>query len=292
MPDNSKIDKYASAHSVKLGLAKINQELDILTYDRYWRFGLDFSGPRYTFASNLGSILIDIAEFKDASKSFPIVFMTDDLYLPHAIMGILSHLNLAISAHGLWQAGLYQPNRIRLYPFGTIEFDDFEPSSLTPGTLIPQRSDILAPTQKLLAIDGTSPFLVSRQENPDAVALFNEDGTATPAVQHAAELVQEIEQNEKLTREFVAAMKANDVFVEKPLKIHFNNGTKLILTGFNTISRQAVKSQSQNTLERWEKIGYLSLIKRHWKSHERWSSMISMYEKRVQRDIRFLQDKA
>lgn len=292
MPDKSRRNKPTPAHSVKLGLAKVNQELDILTYDRYWRFGLDLKGPRYTFASNLGSILVDIAEFKEASKCYPIVFMTDDLYLPHAVMGLLSHLNLAINAQGLWQAGLYQPNRIKLYPFGIIEFDDFEPSSLTPGTLIPQRTDIVAPTKKLLAIDASSSLLVSRQENPEATALFNTDGTATPAVQQAAELVQEIEQNETQTRAFVAAMKTNDVLVEKPLKIHFHNGTKLMLTGINTISWRAVKGLSQSTLERWERMGYLSLIKQHWKSHDQWAPMITLYEKRMLRDIRFLQGKS
>lgn len=287
---NSMTDK-SDAHSVKLGVAKPNQELDILTYDRYWRFGLDLSGLHYAFASKLGSIMIDVAEFKDASVDFPIVFMMDDLYLPHAVMGLLSHLNLAVNAPGMWQAGMYQPQRIRLYPFGTIEFDDFEQSSLAAGTAVSEQDDMInSSKQRLLAIDATSPLLVSLQSNPDALPLFNSDGTTTAIVHQAAAAVQDIERREVDTRQFVAAMKANDVFVEKPLRVHFNNGTQLTLKGFCVVSKRAVKNLSQTTRDRWEKMGYLYLIKLHWKSHDKWRQMISLYERRMLRDIRLLQE--
>lgn len=290
MPETT--NTKSDTHSVKLGVARPYQELDILTYDRYWRFGLDLSGVHYAFASNLGSIVIDTNEFKEVGADFPIVFMTDDLYLPHAVMGLLSHLNLAVNAPGVWQAGLHQPFRIRLYPFGIVEFEDFEQSSLTAGTAISEKDDVIEQKQKLLAIDATSPLLVSLQNNAAAQPLFNSDGTTTTVVHKAAEMVQEIERWEVGTRQFMAAMKANDVFIDKPLRVHFNNGTQLTLKGFSIISKRAVKNLSQTTLSRWEKQGYLSLIKYHWKSHDKWKNIISLYEKRMQRDIRVLQEKA
>ena len=281
----------SDTNSVKLGVAKPNQELDILTYDRYWRFGLDLTGTHYAFASNLGSIMIDVAEFKAASADFPIVFITDDLYFPHAVMGLLSHLNLAVNAPGAWQSGLYQPFRIRLYPFGTLEFDDFEQSSLAAGTAVSEEENMIAAKQKLLAIDATSPLLVNLQSNAQARPLFNSDGTTTPIVQQAAAMVQDIERREVDTRQFVAAMKGNNVFVEKPLRIHFHNGTQITLKGFSIISKRAVKQLSQTAIDRWEKLGYLSLIKYHWRSHDKWKQMVSLYERRMVRDIRAMQEK-
>lgn len=281
-----------ASNASRLGPTRLLQKFEPLTYDRYWRYGLLRPDTQYAFYRNVNSAPIGVSEFAQISAHLPIVFMDDDKQHPYVVLGLLPHINLALSHKDVWRTGLYQPNYIRLYPFGSIVLQEQRTEGVFSDSVpIPEDQDSMSHNKTLLAIDTSTPLLVPMQNNPDATPLFEQDGSVTPVVTQMIALQSTLKRDQVATSSFLAAMRANKLLSEKSIKIHFDDNTTLTVSGFSTISRTKFNQLSPTVIERWKELGYLSLIEHHWNSQKKWGLLIALHERRMSRDLRALRKK-
>jgi hypothetical protein len=79
----------------------------------------------FDYTSDLTNCVLSLSEFKEASKSLPIVFIKNenDEYSALAILG-LDDKNSCIKEDGKWKHATYIPAFVRRYPFVFIQNDD------------------------------------------------------------------------------------------------------------------------------------------------------------------------
>lgn len=124
--------------------------------------------------TGLNAFFITAAEFADACKEYPILFLRagkdeqgKDLCAPVTVFGLLKGENL-VYRHGRWNAR-YVPALLRAYPFA------------------------MAPTpdkQFVVCFDETSPVF----SQTEGQALFDEKGEATPYLEEVRQFVEKIDQ--------------------------------------------------------------------------------------------------
>lgn len=262
------------------------QKLELLTYERYWRFGIISSPQRYAFCKNMGCIPLGSAEFIQASANYPIVFLDDDNQMPHAIVGLTPYINLMVNSKGAWRPGYYIPQKLQLYPFGVTEISKSQAENMFLDSFL-SMEDITTPHQKnFLSIDASSPLLVALQNEPTATPMFLQDGSVTPLIKQNIELQSLIKADQDKTASFVNALRSHKVLASRTINLHFKNDVSTVsIGGFSTISQSALSHLSPSTKERWQELGYMDLIERMTQSQKKWGHLIPLHERRMKRDL-------
>lgn len=276
--------------STTLTACKLQLDLSPLTYERYWRFGLLPSKLDYQFCKDQNTAPVRVSEFSEASRSFPIVFMNDKHHMPHVALGLAPQINLALTHKYTWRNGLYLPKELQVYPFGLLNTnEDDEDEDLFADSLpIPHEENEPTKFRSLLAIDATSPMVVSIQSEPDATPLFNLDGSVTTIVTQTIATQTNIKRDQTKTESFISAIRANRLLTDKTFKLHFKDDTLLTVSGFSVISKTAFNQLSPTVIERWKELGYIDYIEQHWASLKKWTRLILLHERRMTRDLNAL----
>lgn len=273
---------------ITLRPAHMKLELEALTYDRFWRFGLLPAKKNYRFCSDMGSSILRTAEFKLAHKSFPIVFFQEDGdFTCHAILGLSPEINLAINHKNEWRNKFYIPNELQNYPFGLIEIEKESKGKFVNSVSLFDNAE----QTTFLGIDSSAEMIVSMQDEPLANQLFQSDGSITPYVEHVLNDFAELKQKQLDTASFISAIKANNLLVERTVKLHFKDGTTLSLNGFYTVSKTEFNKLSSVTVERWKDQGYIQLLENHWESQKMWPSLILLHERHLKSALKALRAK-
>lgn len=71
----------------------------------------------FGFCSKVRAIPLTISEIPEASKNYPVIFMSVQDPVPLAVVGLHSDFNLFVDDNGNWEEGAYIPGYIRRYPF-------------------------------------------------------------------------------------------------------------------------------------------------------------------------------
>ena len=184
------------------------------------------------FAGRSNAIPINVTEFADVSRHYPIAFAQGDDPFPVAIVGLRDGENLFVNAEGAWEAGLYIPAYVRRYPFIFISSDAGK--TLTLG---------LDEVEGVVGTEGGLP-------------LFDESGEPSEHTKGALEFCRNYNNAVAPTQAFTSALADHELLIERQASIAKPDGEKLNLTGFQLIDAQKATELEAETLVRWWKSGW------------------------------------
>lgn len=155
---------------------------ELLSRQQHGELGIGVAEKPFGFCANVRAIPLTISEIPEASKFYPVVFMSKEEPVPLAIMGLGNDLNLFVDEDGNWEQFAYVPGYLRRYPFAL--------AGETGG-------DRLA-----LVIDAAYPGISATAERK----LFENDEMSAFAKQ-AMEFTRTYEQDRRLTDQIMTAVK-------------------------------------------------------------------------------------
>jgi hypothetical protein len=201
------------------------------------------------FAAETNAIPAVIGEFGMAAQHFPILFTGQDA-APIVAVG-LTRSNLFVQ-DGKWADDTYAPAYLRRYPFVFMQSDD-------EGNF-------------LLALDADSEQ-VNQGGSDEGEPLFV-DGKATELVDNAMKFCADFTREYEQTRQFSAALLAQDLLVERSIDVTLNNGEKMSVNGFHVVDVEKFAKLPDNIVVEWFRNGWLALIHHHLSSLSRFNALV------------------
>lgn len=201
------------------------------------------------FAAETNAIPAVIGEFGMAAQHFPILFTGQDAS-PIVAVG-LSRNNLFVN-DGKWADDTYAPAYLRRYPFVFMQSDD-------EGNF-------------LLALDAGSDQ-VNQGESDEGEPLFVV-GKATELVDNAMKFCADFTREYEQTRQFSAALLAQDLLVERSIDVTLNNGEKMSVNGFHVVDVEKFAKLPDDIVLAWHRNGWLALVHHHLTSLSRFNALV------------------
>lgn len=201
------------------------------------------------FAAETNAIPAVIGEFGMAAQHFPILFTGQDAS-PIVAVG-LSRSNLFVN-DGKWADDTYAPAYLRRYPFVFMQSDE-------DGNF-------------LLALDAGSDQ-VNKGESDDGEPLFV-DGKATELVDNAMKFCADFTREYEQTRQFSAALLAQDLLVERSIDVTLSNGEKMSVNGFHVVDVEKFAQLPDDIVLAWHRNGWLALVHHHLTSLARFNALV------------------
>ncbi|MEG3086010.1 SapC family protein [Sphingomonas sp. PB4P5] len=210
-------------------------------------------------ASDTPFVPVLLAEFAAVARTYPIVFSATDPS-PMALLG-LERANLFVS-NGAWDAEqvatggpaarpseAYVPAYIRRHPFALLRTPD---------------------DRHVLAIDPASALL--RVDGEEGEPMFVE-GSPSPTTQSALAFCEAFRLQADSTIEFVKALEARELLVERQAQLVLNNGRNLGLTGLRVVDERRFVKLDGPTIVEWHAKGWLAPIHFHLASLDRFGAL-------------------
>ncbi|HEV8689205.1 MAG TPA: SapC family protein [Ideonella sp.] len=199
-----------------------------------------------TAASSLNAFFITAAEFSDACKEYPILFLRagkdaegHELCAPVTVFGMLKGENLFLR-HGRWNAR-YVPALLRAYPFA------------------------MAPTpdqQFVVCFDESSPVFSKEQGE----RLFKDDGEPTPYLEDVRKFVEKIEVEVDRTRMAGRKLMEMKLLQDKRFDATLPDGKPMSVDGFMAVDEERMKNLTDAEILELQKTGLLALLHFHMTS--------------------------
>lgn len=202
------------------------------------------------FAKGTNSVPLNLVEFVEAAKHYPIVFTTDETApIPLVALGWEKE-NYFVTAKGDWKEGVYIPAYVRQYPF--IFFEDKENDRLY-----------------LCVDEGCKNFHATKVK--DGLA-FYEEGKASPMSEHALEYCKAYYQEMQRTRAFSADLVKHGLLSPYHSRATLN-GKDVQLSGFQMIDENKVNALSDAAFLELRQKGALAFIYLAMASSTNWKSL-------------------
>ena len=201
------------------------------------------------FAAETNAIPAVVGEFGLAAQHFPILFTGKDA-APIVAVG-LARSNLFIDGDK-WAEDTYAPAYVRRYPFVFMQAD-------TNGDY-------------LLAIDAEAEH-VNKGTSDEGEPLFV-DGKATELVDNAMRFCGDFTREHEATRQFTAAILAQDLLVERSIDVTLNNGEQMSVNGFHVVDVEKLSKLPDDIVLAWHRNGYLALVHHHLSSLSRFNALV------------------
>lgn len=212
----------------------------------------------FGFASGFHIASVMVHEFARAAATYPVVFLEDkaqDAFRPVALLGLDAGENLFVDANGKWHAS-YVPAIIRRYPFALA-------SAGQEG-------------QFTVCIDEGSP-LVSETEG---VALFDEQGEPTEAIENVKRYLGELQQMDAFTRGFSAWFAEHNLFI--PLNMRVRNADRVKnITGCYVINEERLNNLSNEAFLELREKRYLPAVYAHLMSLAQMERLMTLKQERA-----------
>jgi hypothetical protein len=203
------------------------------------------------FARDVNTIPINLGEFAQAAKYYPIGFVGETA-IPAAIVGLRKG-NLFLDENGRWKSGVYVPAFVRRYPF--------------------MFADTAVKNQFQLCIDDT-PRAVTGDEGQ---ALF-EAGKPTALTSHALEFCRAFHQGGQLTERFAKAVKDAGLLVSRQAETRLAEGTTFSLGGFQSVDPEKLRKLQTRTLGLWNERNWLAPLYAHIQSMNNWNDLMTLLD--------------
>jgi hypothetical protein len=197
-------------------------------------------------ASSLNAFFITAAEFSDACKEYPILFLRAgkdaegrELCAPVAVFGLEKGENLFLR-HGRWNAR-YVPALLRAYPFA------------------------MAPTpdqQFVVCFDENSPVFSKDQGE----RLFKDDGEPTPYLEDVRKFVEKVEVEVDRTRAAGRMLMEMKLLQDKRFEATLPNGKQVAVDGFMAVDEERLKNLTDAEVLELQRTGLLALLHFHMTS--------------------------
>ncbi|ATQ44562.1 SapC family protein [Caulobacter mirabilis] len=202
------------------------------------------------FAADTAFSPIVVAELAAAARCYPVVFSAGEVAQPIAILG-LEQRNLFVT-NGRWAEDAYVPAYVRRYPFGFIA--------------------TVNPSGFALAIDAASDRVVTAGE--EGRALF-EEGRPTPLTQEAMAFCNAFQAEADATLAFAAALREQDLLIDRRADATLPDGRQLGLDGFQVIDTERFAKLDDAVVLDWHRNGWLALAHFHLASLERFGALLT-----------------
>lgn len=196
-----------------------------------------------SWAAALTGVYLSAAEFVQAARHYPVVFTrggADTEYVPLALTGLESGVNLFVDRDGNWEPGAYQPAYVRRWPLYGVRVEGAE---LQNGKLL------ICVDENGLADSGPR--------------LFDATGEATGIFKQAETLVRELEAarpaTETLCRE-VRELQLLEPFEARALP---KDGQAMRVEGMWRVNEERLNALPAETVMRLMRAGILSRLYAH-----------------------------
>ena len=224
-----------------------------LSVEAHGKLGIKQLGAPYAFAASASVVPLQVGEFGLAALSYPIIF-AGERRTPMAVMGLRDGENLFVRPDGQFEDVTYLPGFIRRYPFVLAGDDGQE--------------------QLVVCIDREAPMVVEGGDIP----LF-ENGQLTPYAQTAVQFCSDFETERRRTDQFVARLKALDLFELKaatftPRMPDGTQGPPMQLADYFAVSEEKLAAVSDADLRELHGNNALRQIHAHMISMHNWERLV------------------
>lgn len=192
----------------------------------------------FKFVEDVNMASVMVHEFPKVAPTYPIIFLEDpekDLFKPVALFGLEKGENLFIQ-DDKWQAA-YIPAIIRRYPFVLAVNEDS--------------------TKFTVCIDADSEFVNEKEGEP----LF-EDDKPSKAMEQVKRYLQELQQMELFTNEFVRYLGEKNLFTPMNMNVRLGKQVKSV-TGAYIINEERLGNLSDSAFLELRDKKYLPMIYAH-----------------------------
>lgn len=205
----------------------------------------------FGFAATQTAVPLVATEFAMAARDLPIVF-AGETRMPMVVLGIRAGQNLLVDGDGAWQHGRYIPAHLRRYPF-ILQEDQ-------------------ASRRFALCIDEGAAHFKSAQAGD---ALFKE-GVAEPVVKEMLQFLSELQGGLVQTQEYVAALLAEELLIERTAVVELKTGERVTLEGFHVVDEEKFSKLPVEKLAAWAQKGWLPLTYFHLQSRLNWTHLVDL----------------
>ncbi|MGV0818377.1 SapC family protein [Martelella sp. AMO21009] len=232
----------------------------VLRFEDHKAMGL-VGSQDFSFTAEATAIPLSVSEFMPSIRHYPIVFVGDKEPSPVAIVGLKQGRNLMLEEGGAWAAHTYIPAYIRRYPFILVQSPDQD--------------------TRYLAYDSESGRIKPLSEAPDAAPIFNEDGTASKAVEPMLHLCEAYHQHRAQDTAFLKAISEADILVARHVDMDFPDKSRYRLDGFSVIDIERYRALPARTLKQWTEKGWTDAIALHLASAQNWGLLMERNQRFV-----------
>lgn len=224
--------------------------------ERHGKAGIHTNlAPEFARATN--SIPLNVVEFMEAVKFYPVAFTMTTPVMPLAIVG-LEQENLFIDEKNQWRDDTYIPAYVRKHPF--VFAEDTENDRLT------------------LCVDEDSAYFAS-DASDNATALF-EKGEPTAYTNNVLQFCAAFQEQFGLTRQFCEVIESLGLFEPNRSDVELPSGRKIGLTGFQMIDQKRFSELPDEKIMELHKQGWLPLIHFTFLANSNWRRLLDLAAKR------------
>jgi hypothetical protein len=203
------------------------------------------------FTTGAVCIPLVIGEFAQAARNYPVLFAAGQDTGPLVLTG-LKTTNLFVE-NDQWDPTAYVPAYVRRYPFGLMALNDDA-------------------VNLALCLDKGCGWLV--EDGSEGRALF-ENGEPTQLTKDALEFCSRFGDETRRTREFIEALRARQLLVDRQVEGTLADGKPFRVDGFQIIDEQKLTELDAETLVEWHRKGWLASAYFHLASLERVGELVN-----------------
>ncbi len=231
---------------------------ELLNRTQHGDLGLDAAAKPYGFCAAIRAVPLTISEIPEASKFYPVVFMSQEEPLPLAILGLNSDLNLFVDDEGKWESTAYVPGYLRRYPFAL--------AGETGG------GDRLA-----LVVDAAYEGISKNSERK----LFT-NGEMSEFVKQAMEFTRTYESDRRLTDQIMKSLKKYDLVQPQTAQYTpVGDASAMPFAQYFGIDEQRIQGLSDEHYLELRRINVLPILYSHIISLGNWRNLISRRMRRL-----------
>lgn len=208
-------------------------------------------GKDFSFAREVNSVPLTVAEFRKAAQEYAIVFSGEgDSIVPTVILGSSDKENSYFTAESGWNAK-YIPAFVRRYPFIFSSTDNGQ--------------------SLLLCIDESYSGCNTEDKGE---RLFDGDGERTQFLNTMLNFVEAYQKQYQITRLFCKQLAELDLL--EPMRANFKlpSGEQRALAGFSVINRDKLQALTGDKLEALMKNGSIELAYLHLQSMNNFAAIL------------------
>lgn len=191
----------------------------------------------FSFAMETNSIPVNVVEFIEAAKAYPIVFTEAENPQPVIIVG-LEQRNYFVSDKGGWHKHAYMPAYVRKYPFVFMQ--------------VPEKD------QLLLCVDEASPQF-KKKISKDVLPFFDGDNPSDTA-KSALEFCSAFHNHHNATVAFSKGLADAGLLMPNASNVKLFNDRTVRLGGFQIIDEKKFNALPDETILEFKKKGWLPFI--------------------------------
>lgn len=222
--------------------------------DRHKEAGIT-NDDNFSFTSETNSVPINLAEFGEVAKTYPIVFSVGPKPIPLCVLGVEAKQNLFVNKKGEWDENNYIPAYVRRYPFAFSETGNKDDDKL------------------ILCIDEGSDRFVEKAKKKD-LAFFDKDVKQTGLIDFALKFCTQYHSDQAETVTVCELLSERKLLKERQITIDgINGGKPTQLSGFQTIDEEAFRNIPADILQQWHQMGYLGIMYYHFLSQSNWNNL-------------------